>query len=211
MKSTVISLLPYDYKAEFPGVIPPYYLIPALDIEALKRGDFNVVYIDDAIGHIPILDGKSITRPYLGEGLAGSIVNDHIAASYAATSEAFPGLKALPGVHTKEEIKKNFAAELKGLDNAQRNWFSILVRLADNDFRGPNGRMPGVISDVQRLAARIVAPNKEWINDVRIDLVPCPACTMSIPAAAMICPQCKTVVNQEYYKTFKQAESLQVK
>jgi hypothetical protein len=211
MKSTVISLLPYDYKAEFPGVLPPYVLIPALEIEALKRGDFNVIHVDDCSGWIPTLDGKAVKQYYPGEMVAGSICADHIASSMYSTPEAFPGLKSLPGVHQKDEIKKSFSDELKGLDKTQRAWFSILVRIADDVWRSPGGQQSGTISDLQRLAARIVAPDKPWINDVRVDLIPCPACTMSIPAAAMICPQCKTVVNQEYYKTFKQAESLQVK
>lgn len=207
MKSTVVSLLPYEYKADFPGVIPPYFLIPALDVELLKAGDFNVIHIDDCYGWIPILDGRAIKQYYPGEQIAGSIAADHIAASYASSPDAFPGLKSLPGVHQKADIKKNFADELKGLDNAQRAWFSTLVRLADDAWRSPNGRQSGVISDLQRTAAKVVAPNKEWINDIRIDLVPCPACTMSIPAGAMICPQCKTIVNPELYnKTFKQSE-----
>ena len=207
MKSTVISLLPYQYKADFPGVIPPYFLIPALDIEDLKRGDFNVIHVDDCIGWIPTIDGRSIKQYYPGEGIAGSIAADHIASSYASSPDAFPGLKSLPGVHTKEDIKKNFPEELKGLDNTQRAWFAILVRLADQEWRGPNGRSPGVISDLQRIAAKIITPNKEWINDIRVDLAPCPACTMSIPNAALICPHCKTIVNQEAYnKQFKQAE-----
>jgi hypothetical protein len=207
MKSTVISMLPYDYKADFPGVIPPYWLIPGLDVEDLKRGDFNVIHVDDSIGYVPMLDGRSIMQRYPGEMIAGSIVNDHINSSYAANQEAFPGLKALPGVHKKDEILKNFSEELKGLDIAQRKWFTILVRLADDMWRTPLGRQSGVISDLQRTAAKVVSPGKEWINDVRVDLIPCPACTMSIPAAAMICPQCKTIINPaQYNKQFRQAE-----
>jgi hypothetical protein len=139
--------------------------------------------------------------------IAGSIAKDHISSSMYTTQDAFPGIKSLPGDFSKEDIKKTFSPELKGLDNAQRAWFGILVRLADDAWRSPGGRQNGVISDLQRTAAKIVAPNKEWINDIRVDLIPCPACTMSIPAAALICPQCKTVVNPEAYnKTFKQSE-----
>ena len=210
MESTVISFLPYDPNPKFPGTLPGFYSITPVDIEALKKGDFTVTHIPDALDWVNNQNGQAVQRTLLGEQVAGSIVNDHIASSFAADANAFPGLKSLPGKHSKEDLKKNFKEELAGLLEAQTRWFVKLTKLADDVWNDPNARgKHAAISDLQRYAARIVKPNAPWLVDIRVDLISCPACTGSISDAALVCPLCKTIVKpKEYNAMFNQAEKV---
>ena len=197
MESTVVSMLPYEFRADFPGIVPPYFYIPKAE-----KGDFIVLHVPDCLNHVPVGEGRVLTRTILGEQIASSIAKDHISASLYVTDEAFPGIKSISGKHEKADIKKMYGEELKALEAAQRAWFRTLVNKADDAWKDPNQRGQSMaISDLQRSAAIYLGlMNKEWLNANPIDLVPCKFCTVHIPGNAIICPQCKQVVNAEAYK-----------
>jgi hypothetical protein len=201
--ATVVSILPFEYTPRFPGLVPSYYLIPES-----PEGDFVVLHVDDGKGFVDIHEGRPpLVQHHSGEQIANSIVNDLIAASMYTTDVAFPGIKAIAGKHSKEDIKKNFPELLEALRNAQKLWYGEMVKAADDIWSDPNARGKSQsISDLQRKAAGFLGLNKEWVTVNRIDQVRCPACTNFIPGSALICPMCKTVLNQvEYDKKFKKA------
>lgn len=203
--ATIISMLPYPLEEKRPSLVAMRYEIPAAE-----ENDFVVVHIADTEAMHYVGEGNVLRRTVSGEQVAGSLVNDHINASYGIKENAFPALKTLPGKHSKEFIQKNFAKELEELRKIQKNWFAEQVKLADDAWNNPrNGRRAQAISDLQRLACKSLGLNREWQIAYRVDNIECPACTTFIPSKALVCPNCQTVLNPtEYTKQFKKVEQI---
>ncbi len=197
--ATLISFLPYELNSSNnskPGLIPSYIYVPAAE-----RDDFVTIPVSDHMNWVYLLDGKSISRMISGIEVASAIAYDHINASYGVTANAFPGIKSVPGNHTKEKIKEMFPEELKALLETQRRWFGELVKLADDVWNDPAAKgKHRSISDLQRYAAKYLGLNREWLTAVQTNLVPCFACGWNIPDTALVCQNCKTIVKPEEYK-----------
>lgn len=201
--ATIISMLPYPLEEKRPSLVAMRYEIPAA-----PENDFVVVHIADTEAMHYVGEGNILRRHVSGEQVAGSLVNDHINASYGIKEDAFPALKALSGKHSKEFIKKEFSKELEGLRKVQKNWYAEQVKLADAAWNDPrNGRKAQAISDLQRTACKCLGLNREWMTVYRTDNVECPACTTMIPDRALVCPNCQTILkSKEYSEKFKKVE-----
>lgn len=199
ISATLVSFLPYELNSSNnskPGLIPPYVYVPAAD-----RDDFVVAPVPDHMNWVYLLDGKQISRMISGIEVASAIAYDHISASYGVTPDAFPGIKSIPGNHTKDQIKKLFPEELKALLETQKRWFGELVKRADDIWNDPAAKgKHRSISDLQRYAAKYLGLNREWLTAVQTNLVACFACGWNIPDTALVCQNCKTIVKPEEYK-----------
>jgi hypothetical protein len=172
---------------------PTFFHIPASE-----RDDFVVVPICDCKSFVYVLDGRSIPTVVSGIEVAGAIVNDHIKASIYVTDSAFPGIKSLPGNHSKENVKKMFGRELEALNQAQKNWFGNLVKAADDVWTDPLARGKQYsISDTMRYAAKYLGLNRDWLTAVVVNNIECFACGYNVPDTALICLNCKTVLKPE--------------
>lgn len=202
--ATIVSYLPFDINVPLPSMIPANVVVKGIKEED-PLDEFEVTYIPDFTAFVYQLDLKSIRTTVRSEEVASAICNDYIQSSFQADGdEAHPGLKSIPGFHTKEEIKKSFPDELADLLRVHKNWYSRLVTAADDVWRDPNAKGKSqVISDLQRMAAKRLGLNKDWVNVARTDQVKCPACTSYIAEEALVCPVCSTIVNRtEYEKKF---------
>lgn len=205
-ESTIVSFLPFTFVVPLPAMSPANVIVNGVKEDA-ELDDFEVSYVQDGKAYIYQLDGKSLTSDRRSEEIAGAIVFDYIAASQQTTDDAFPGLKALPGKLTKEQIKKAFAEELAELLECHKRWLQRLVIDADDTWKNPDTKGKSrVISDLARYASKRLGLNKEWVNNARVDHMKCPACTSFIPEEAIVCPMCKTVLKpKEYNERFKAA------
>jgi len=195
INATIVSFLPYEFNPYLPGMLPTFFHIPKAE-----RDDFVVIPICDCRSFIYVLDGKSVASMVSGIEVAGAIVNDHIKASIYVTDNAFPGLKAIPGNHSKEDVLKMFGPELEALNQAQKNWFSNLVKAADDVWTDPQARgKQHSISDTMRYAAKYLGLNRDWLTSVVTTNVPCFACGWNVPNTALICMNCKTILKPEEY------------
>jgi len=187
INATIVSFLPYEFNPYLPGMLPTFFNIPKAE-----RDDFVAVPICDCRSYIYVLDGKSVPTMVSGIEVAGAIVNDHIKASIYVTENAFPGLKALPGNHSKEKIKELFPTELAALNATQKNWFSNLVKAADDVWTDPQARgKQFAISDTMRYAAKYLGLNRDWLTSVVTNMVECIHCGYNIPAGKPVCMNCK--------------------
>jgi len=204
VNAVIVSFLPYDYNPYLPGMIPTFFHIPKAE-----RDDFVVVPITDCMSHIYVGEGRSLATMHSGVQVASAIARDHIAASIHTVADiAFPGIKSVPGNHSKEKIQEMFPEELIALNQAQKNWFGELVKYADDTWMDPNARgKHRSISDIQRYAAKYLGLNKEWITTVATNNIQCYACTYNVPSEAAICPNCKTVLKSDLLAA-RQAEML---
>lgn len=158
--ATVVSLFPFKIVEKKPAMIPPEFVIPAAakdDFVILNVGICNTyIYMDAERGSMPF--------PEFAGTVADSIVNDFIMAQLEYRDDnCKPGLFWVPGKHTKEDIKKNFAAELAAAKAAQINWFKRLVYVADDSWN--RVKKHSEISDVQREAVRQLNIKRDWLID----------------------------------------------
>jgi len=199
---TVVSLLPIALREEKPHMLPSTFII-----QASSKGDFSILHVGEGIHWIPnplVEEGKpnssfrQITSP--GE-MARSICEDYKYANISISENAEPGLFWVHGKLMKDEIRKHHSSELAIAEEKQKNWFRNLVALADADWNKNHNML--AVSDLQRKAAEYLGVNKEWVKLNPQETVNCPFCTIPIPTFAIICPNCKQVVNDTEFNKVK--------
>lgn len=129
--------------------------------------------------------------------VADSIVRDWCNGMIECDMDtAMPGLFFIPGELTLETIKKEYSKALQAAINKQKNWFNLLVRVADADWARTNGN-PRSVSDLQRMAAEELGlTDRDWMKStVNIAKVKCVACGNLRNPEFPICPSCNRIVD----------------
>lgn len=172
--------------------------------------DFVILHVTDN-AYALYLDSErgSRTIPEPVSIFAEAIVQDFIVAQIEidTPTNALPGLFWVWNHVTKEDIKKNHAAELSKHIANQTRWFQRLVRRADSDWQ--NFHQHNVIADVQRLAARQLNLEREWVYaTTEIGNSRCPACSSILTSPPpTVCPTCQCILDAEKYKNLKFANA----
>ena len=196
-KSTIISMIPFDIHEQKP-LYPGDFFIPAAkdnDIEVLVVGDsVSFSYIDEHRGTIKV--------PVSSEEIAKSVVNDYENSQLARTAENGPGVFWVSGEHTKQEIKLKFRDEVKLHRDRQIRWFTSLVKAADDTWE--KTRQHKTISDIERYAARFLNLDRSWL--IAPQMTKCIACKTTVEEDAIICPNCRAVLNKESYEKLQFAK-----
>jgi len=208
-QATVISAVPFRIHEFKPGTYPGYF-----DIDGAKEGDFELLVIGKTNTMIPLLEGRAImmdTNPHM---VAEAIVNDYLEAQLARGTGAEPALFWIPGGYTKEEAKKSEEVQGKLTEALKKQdlWFMRLIEIADDSWNRTHQHK--TISDIQRYAAKALHMKKEWLMEIKTGdaFKACIACRQQIPANAIKCHLCQTVVDPvEYEKlTAKKKENANV-
>jgi hypothetical protein len=155
--ATVVSILPAKVNEEKPGLYPGTFQIPAA-----KDGDFNILHV--GVSHyIVYLDSSrgSLRVPELGSKIARSIVEDFIKAQIGVEDGREPGLFWVEGHLTKEEILAKHKDLLEQAKEKQKNWFTALVMLGDDNWVRYGTH--SAISGVQITAAKSLGHKAEWV------------------------------------------------
>jgi hypothetical protein len=190
-KSTVVSIYPKEI-IEFKHTLTPgKFLIPpgSYDSPAIlivgPSSWWREIDEEQPLLEIPV---SSIQ-------IADSIVKDYCNGVLGCNmADTMPGLFYLPGETTVEDIKKNFKGELDKALVRQRNFYSMLVKLADALWARSNGN-PLAVSDDMRLAAKeLNLQTKDWMKDFQmVDMVRCFACGALKNPAYPVCASCRAV------------------
>jgi len=200
---TVISLVPFPINESKPGLYPGHFKIPPAknnDFEALIVGrSVHYVYLDE--------DRGSVQVPTPSDEVARSICEDYITDIFGVQKGvAEPGIFFIDGAYVQkdgEPDKKTIAQIAKDkIEQArarQRQWFVHLVEIADDEWSKYHTHKS--ISDLQRFAAKILGLEREWNVDAKVESTGfCPACKMTVQVGAMICGNCRTVIDKEAYQ-----------
>lgn len=195
---TVVSLMPVEIIEKKPGLHPGMYTIPAA-----KAGDFEILHVDNASFHIYPDGQPPVKVPELAKTVAESIVNDYRASHIGVLGEdKRPGIFCLEGKLTKEQVSKDYKAELNTARNQQNQWFMNLIKMADNEWS--KSRSHRAISELQVIAAKQMNLDREWAKDnLGIEFVKCPYCKSMIENDVLVCRFCSHVVNNEKYNDMK--------
>lgn len=148
-------------------------------------------------------------QPLLEIPISSIVIADSVVKDYANgilgcdMSESMPGLFYVPGAKVDKENKPDYAATLAWVktefknqfeiaERKQKNWYNILVKLADSLWARSNGN-PLAVSDDMRMAARELnlSQTKDWMKDFQmVDMVRCKACGSLKNPLYPICATC---------------------
>lgn len=201
---TVVSLLPYTLHEEKPHMLPSTFIVPAASMDGKRLG---ILWVREGIHYIPnpLMDegkpGASIKQVTTPSEMARSICEDYNCAHVALGEDASPGLFWVPGRVIQKDVEKNHSKRLNVMKLMQRNWFHNLCVMADADWE-KNHDMRAV-SDLQRLAARSLGIQRQWVEFRLEEMTRCPYCNSSVSPTAAVCANCKEVIDRSKYAKLK--------
>lgn len=197
--ATLVSLVPFPITEEKPGLIPNRFHIDPSDcvIPSLLHVEdaAHFIYLDEERGSLRVKDDA--------EQVARSLVYDYTSAQLAVTENAGPGMFWVPGKLKLKDIEEDFAHKIIEASERQKRWFTIICRIADDDFA--KYHQHNVISDFQRIAATFLGLNPKehiWMNlkeEVRVEKVDCFGCGTPVNLNIAVCPVCTCILDEEKY------------
>jgi hypothetical protein len=151
--------------------------------------------MDSERGSIPVFSPS--------DEVARSICEDYIKARSGqgiTPGIAEPGLFFVDGEYKdKKDILVVHKELIDAARDRQRQWFINLVELADDEWN--KYHLHRSISDMMRFAANFLGLEREWNVEAKADSIQfCPACKMTIQTGAIICGNCRTVIDKDAYK-----------
>lgn len=208
MPATVVSLYPQALNEPKPGLIPANYHIDASngkDPEILVVGwdaeNNRELEVTRGI-HVPLEEDpkKADFRVVVpAREVAGSIVKDFINASILINEDAYPALFWLEGNKNVGDIILSHGEDLEKARIHQNLWFEVLLNDADDIWQ--RFRQHRSISDLHRMAAKHLGVEREWLKKVSSATnIPCKFCTVLVSSSAVVCPNCKNVLNSKRFE-----------
>jgi len=201
--STVVSIVPFEINEFKPGLYPGSFKIPPA-----KEGDFEFLVIGRSIHYVYLDEDRgSVQVPTTSDEVARSICEDYIDALFGVQKGiSEPGIFWIEGAfRDKKAIQIAAGEKLEQAKIKQRQWFIHLVEIGDDEWS--KYRTHKSVSDLQRFAARSLGFDREWNVDAKAESIQfCPACRMTIQSGAMICGNCRTVLDPVAYAKYTQAK-----
>ena len=198
-KSTVVSIFPKTIDETKHTIQPGRFII--------SPGSYDnpaLLVVGSSSWWKELEDSQPLLEiPHSSIQIADSIVKDYCNGILGCNmGDTMPGLFYIPGEFTVEKVKKEYKQQLDESLVKQRNWYTVLIKIADTLWARTNGN-PISISDDMRLAARELnlEANKEWTKDTQVmELVRCKACSTLVHSHVVICPNCKVILNEQRAK-----------
>ena len=180
-----------------PGLYPAQYMIPRAKGEEFKfiivKDGQRGVYLDFERGsELMVVPADTIAR---------SLVDDYVISQPMQDQEAGPGMFWVKNSQTRETLEKSFKDKLLATWTYQRNWFSRLVRGAD-DLWIANHKF-SQIGDLERIACRELGLKRDWLSDDPNFIRKCPVCTTLISTEAIACFACHVILDPKRLSEFQ--------
>lgn len=196
--ATIFNRSPLSVNEQLPGIHPSYVILPAP-----KRDEGMTNYcIENAVYYIYLdADRPQMEKPVPADELAYSILEGLYSSWPYVTTNARPALFFLPGQWTNEAAEREYQNQIKELDEKQMAWYQVLLEQGDGMYARAN-RDPRVITILHREAASRLGAKREWAFNMDPDKR-CPFCAAPVIFNAVICRECKEVINPEAYRRLK--------
>lgn len=190
-KATIVSIFPKEVDEVKHTIQPGRFIIPPGSYEKP-----SILVVGPSSWWREIDEDQPLLEiPQSSIQIADSVVRDYsIGLLGYNVGESGPGLFYVPGELDVDSIQKNFKTELDKALVRQRNWYQLLVKLADSLWARSNGN-PLAIGDDMRMAARELGQTtKDWMKDFSmVEMTRCVACGSLRNPAYPICATCKHV------------------
>jgi len=207
-KVTIVSTVPISIKEIKPGLLPQTY-----KLEKAKKDSFTLLVIGDAFELSPIPHSEKMRdfrrTPITAEMVADSVINDYIASATGTTGMPnedgtlpVPGLFWIPGAVDAAEILAKHKDKLETAKRSTVAWMKNLVLIADNEWA--KNRQSKFITKLQRTACNYLNVEREWnVDDFELKSNLCESCKSPVSKDAMICSNCRFIINPELYNKNK--------
>ncbi len=207
-KATVVSFYTAEIAETKPGLIPSEFYLAAGSID---KPAFLVIH-DAKYYYRALHDSPTIPVPQPGEDVARAFVEDWIISKQASVPGVMqPAVFFLEGIWDEKRLRAEKAELIKEYLTMQGLWYQELIKLADNDWAKKPGSHQLVTEDAKR-AAKVLNYERDWNLETPImsqapQMKLCRGCAMSIPMAAIVCSQCRTVQDEKAYAGLKVANA----
>lgn len=134
--------------------------------------------------------------------IANSVVTDYCNGILGCNmDDAMPGLFFVPGEYTVAKILAEHKDKLEIAKQKQRNWYKLLVEMADILWARTNGNPLSISNDARLAAQELQIKEKPWMKDfTTLELVNCPACGTLRNNNFPICQHCKVVIDKKKFE-----------
>ena len=134
--------------------------------------------------------------------IANSVVVDYCNGILGCNmDDAMPGLFFVTGNLTIDQIRKEHTDKLELAKTKQRNWYKLLVEMADILWARTNGNPLSISNDARLAAQELQIKEKAWMKDfTTLELVNCPACGTLRNSNFPICQHCKVVIDTKKFE-----------
>lgn len=204
--ATVISVCNFPITERKIGLNPSDYFIPKAEFGDIAIADVKdahfFVYIDESRGSM-----RSITPAYR---LAISIVDDFVQSQLGIDENSKPGIFCVEGAYGKDELRKQFDAEITLARQVHKSWCERLVAIADDSWTTNQKR--SAVSDRSRDAARFLKIDRVWLNVaptapiIEVKYKTCPACFENVNEKAIVCRSCRVIIDPVAYAKFTKVD-----
>ena len=199
-KSTIVSIYPKDVDERKATISPGIF-----QIKAGSPSKPSILVVGPSSWWRDIDEDQPLLEiPVSSIQIADSVVRDYCNGILGCNMEdIMPGLFYVPGAKTDvrgtvdnlatmDWIMKEYSRELKAAEQRQKNWYALLIKMADSLWARSNSN-PLAISDDMRMAAREMGQSdtKDWMKSFQmVDMVRCKACGSLKNPQFPICAQC---------------------
>lgn len=191
--ATVVSIMPIAICERKSGLIPmEFKLDPCKD-----PFDPSTLLIKNVQIRRYLEKWEVVLVPEESDIVANSICQDYCKAEWAVDEDGKPGIFWVKGAQDSEDIVNTVDFEM-ALEK-QNVWFNRLVKIADDVWK--KKELHQLVPESARVAARALKILRPWILDVDHDSFrECLFCISTIPKRAVICPNCKSILDSNVYK-----------
>lgn len=201
--NTLISMMATPFDRDLITVHPRVF-----HIDAVPEGEVKILHVDK--GWCTTYFGEDFgwqPRDVSADEICNSLVNDFLLGQHHVDEGSAPALLWVPGAFSEKQVQERFSELLGTARVRQNNWFTKLVKDADNEWVMSKG-MHKAISDLHRLAAkRIRMEHKPWLVLPVEERIFCPACQSEVRFGAAVCANCRCIVDEVKFKSLKFAEA----
>lgn len=195
---TVISLVPLMIEEYKPGLIPGFF-----HIDASVDGKPELLYVGECMHYVQLDEDRGrITVMDSAHTVARSIVDDYIKATICTSPDACPALWWEHGLITREDLLTTKAEKVREVLQVQDRWYKALIVDADDGWS--KSHQHAMVSDLARRACDALGLERDWNIVISEDVQPqtqeCPACKSKVFVGAVVCPQCRCVLDAEAHK-----------
>jgi hypothetical protein len=206
MKATVCSMLPWAIYEHKVGLYPSVYRLPKVDLHDETKNLTCLVVEDGTRTQYLGYQTNDRTPDILthivpATQIAKAICEDYIQAKVAVDvpEEKVPALFWFEGEFDVDKVRKEKTEKLEQVRQNQLRWFKALCEIADNDWNKYHNHR--VILDDQRIAASVLQLEREWnIDPLKEQMIKCSACRTVVSSLAVLCPNCKFIMQPGKYK-----------
>jgi hypothetical protein len=196
---TLVSIVPFMVSEFKPGIYPGRFVIePCMDYRKPK-----ILTVGTSVYFIPQFNGDDEMPAHVVKTpckeIAAAVVNDYMHGQMDVNEECRPGLIWIAGKISSDEFIRLHPSEHITMQKRQLTWFGKLVERADNDWNRYKNHK--VVSDNQRFACRALGLEREYLTPEHNEIpIKCPACQTNVVPEAIVCSNCRCILNKEKYE-----------